>query len=192
MRMMHRGKPIVRAKYVADGDTYDPRPAIASNDPTEGYAFIWPFKEAPVLGAWAETDTGKRVVVVGFGTNYKGSLVALVKSLPGNAVAEAEARDVARVEDGRRALEGRRVTGVPPVDGPASASKAADFGKWWWRTWKVAQRQGVPDAERFEHVARRWYAIRDAGGTSERRDSPAQPSAGGGLRAAVRGLFGRR
>jgi hypothetical protein len=49
----------------------------AENDPTYGYAFIWPFKEQPVIGALVIDANGKQVAVVAFGTTYTGPLKAL-------------------------------------------------------------------------------------------------------------------
>lgn len=77
MRTEHKGKPVVRVAYVDDPRSYDPRRDVEKD--YDGYTFIWPFRKAPVLGARALTDQGKRVTVIGFGSRYKGELASLAK-----------------------------------------------------------------------------------------------------------------
>lgn len=59
---------------------------------------------------------------------------------------------------------------LPPADGKASASEAGQYGRVWWRAFKLAQELGRPveEVSRFESIARRWYAVRDKGGNRQR------------------------
>lgn len=63
------GMPIVRVSFN--------RYARLDGNGMHGYAYRWPFDYSAEIGDIVATDTGEEVTVIGFGTDYKGSLQTL-------------------------------------------------------------------------------------------------------------------
>ena len=60
------GMPIVRVSFN--------RYARLDGNGMHGYAYRWPFDYSAEVGDIVATDTGDEVTVIGFGTDYKGTL----------------------------------------------------------------------------------------------------------------------
>lgn len=156
-------------------------------DPTDvsiGYAYRWTLQMPPEIGARVIVPGGDgrnaEAVIVGFGTEYTGTLNSVRR------VASAEEVTVAwdkASEDERVWLDlAARAAGFPastrrrkvpdgfpsiaPIDGAATAAEADDYGRMWWRAYKRAEEAGRPAEEikRLSDIAHRWYAVRDNGG----------------------------
>ncbi len=67
---------VVRIAY---REFHEPAPNWAAHDLDRGYAYTWPLSTPPAIGdrIVLETAGGAKGVVVGFGTNYRGSLLAV-------------------------------------------------------------------------------------------------------------------
>jgi len=161
MRRVVNGHPIVRVRYAERGQNPRIRPDDATNL-NAGYAYVWSDKTTPPIGSYG-TDSQRNILyVIGYGTDYKGSLKKVTKKLPGSALADASKEDVARLDAARRVLQGKNVRGVPPVTGVTSAAQADEWGKWWWRTYRFAEQNGAPDTAQIKAVAKYWFSVRDA------------------------------
>lgn len=69
MRRIAGGMPIVRVSFN--------RYARLDGNGMHGYAYRWPFDYSAEVGDIVVTDTGEEVTVIGFGTDYKGTLQTL-------------------------------------------------------------------------------------------------------------------
>lgn len=69
MRKIASGMPIVRVSFN--------RYARLDGNGTHGYAYRWPFDYSAEVGDIVATDTGEEVTVIGFGTDYEGTLQTL-------------------------------------------------------------------------------------------------------------------
>jgi len=160
--------------------------ALDNFNPDYGYAYIWPWAEAPTVGRWAIAPgiDGPATVVVGAigasSTALAYDLKALIRLIPQVEVDRARAASQATVHrwlDSARAAAGLPnhpgvaisvPTGFDPLP-PAvavvtSSAEVADHaGGIWWRAFKRSEECGRPADERaaFKQIARQWYKVRD-------------------------------
>lgn len=162
-------------------------PGPESFDRFSGYAFIWNLKEKPSLGLRVIVPGGDgrqaSGMVVGFGLppSARGLRLSAVIRVATQAEIQKALQDEATdkvtwLNMARRAV-GLPVSGrarkkvpdgfdpVPPAKGDASPQKADQYGRVWWRAWKLAERLGRErdEIEAFREVAFRWFAVRDRG-----------------------------
>lgn len=152
--------------------------------PGRGYIYRWTLRDDPELGARALVpgmDGPAWTVVIGVDDATREELKEFELK---DVIRLATPQEVAKGEAKHRAAEeawlnmmrrsaglltkGRRRSKVPPgypdippAEGTAGPEVAGRYGSAWWRAYKTARDDD--ERKRFEHLARRWYAIRDRG-----------------------------
>ncbi|WP_029150092.1 hypothetical protein [Microbacterium indicum] len=151
----------------------------------EGYAFDWTLGPLPEIGMRVQIPGGdgkkKSGIIVGFGrAGYAGDLEKVIKIHSASEIEKAQAKaakeaaawlDMARRAAGLPTPGRARLTtpgdypAIAPADGKASARKADEYGRMWWRAMKLSEELGREAAETraFSGIAHRWFAIRDQG-----------------------------
>lgn len=161
-------------------DLHEPMP----DRDTEWYLFRWALPQPIAVGQQVFLEGGSTGIVVGEGrrSDYDGNLSDVLRIATLSEVRQAyEAHergqravsaalnswlDLMRSAAGlpvsrplaRRVPDGMPI--VPPADGEAGAADAERFARSWWKAFKNARDSEEEMA--FEHIARRWYARRDA------------------------------
>ncbi|TFV81468.1 hypothetical protein E4V99_10710 [Microbacterium sp. dk485] len=158
-------------------------------DASHAHAYTWDLPTPPEVGTrvWVpgSDDRPAAATVAAVDASVPrgytlAELKAITRLITAQEIADAKAKvaadrdawlDMARRAAGL-AVAGRARTKppsgfdpIPPADGTASARKAGEFGRVWWRAFKQAEEAGRDPEEisAYRAIAHRWYAIRDKG-----------------------------
>lgn len=179
----HTHQSVVQVKYANDPDSerawcyewpFGELPEIGSHVVVNGwdgdsFATIVGHGRTPE----AATMTLAQVERTATPIEFEAALQA-IQTAAANAARQHTADEVAWLNQARKAV-GLPVTGrvrkatpegfspVPPTDGTVSPEIAGEFGRVWWRIYKLAERldRDPEEIKKFAAVAHRWYAIRD-------------------------------
>lgn len=184
---------------------------LADFSPDHGYAYMWPFPEAPQVGDWAVAPGWKgpaSVIVGALGAPASAQgmdLKPLLKRIPPENVARARAeKDAAahRWLDYAAQLAGvasgtsvtasppRGYEPLPPSEGKADPEKANEYGRAWWRAYHLAAELDRPaeEVQVFKAAGRHWFRIRDHALKEARDERVAATVANTDLVAAIRNV----
>lgn len=178
------GRARVRAPVVVRVAYRDLEKNYALPDPENlqaGYAYAWAMDSAPEIGdrvfVFDQNANEHPAIIVGFDTDYRGDLLAVSRVATDEEISAASARSAETIwlnmalrEAGLPASGRARKSppagypAIPPSNGDATAEDAGEYGRVWWRAYKLATELGRDDdAKALRSIAHRWYAIRDRG-----------------------------
>lgn len=162
----------------------DARYPLRNFSSEHGYAYVWPFREAPRVGQWAIADgwSGPATVIVGsigLPQHARGmELKSLHRLIPAAEVSAAQAErdapalawlDLARQATGLPVADPasdkvpRGFRALPPAQGTARSDVADKRAEIWWRAYRLATELGRDPEEvaAFKAAAQGWFRERD-------------------------------
>ena len=106
---------------------------------------------------------------IGFPSRERRQPVRVPNTPPGPVVQAApsgrpdplDTDDLLRLEAADIVIHGGTFDGVPPATGPADVATADRWGRWWWRTFKIAEEEDHPIKREAYHASAHWFKIAD-------------------------------